>query len=76
MALRICKFLIRKNQNLGDQTFFSRIGLISPYKRQVNFFRDIYKKEVSNKYHQIQINTVDSFQVSFPKLSLIPLDFD
>lgn len=65
MALKICKFIIRKNQNLNDQSFFTRIGLITPYKRQVGFFRDIYKKEVSNKYHQIQINTVDSFQVGF-----------
>ena len=65
MALKICQFLIRKNQALNNQTFISRVGLITPYKKQVHHFRDLFKKNVDSNYHQLQINTVDSFQVSY-----------
>ena len=65
MALKICQFLIKKNQALNNQTFISRVGLITPYKKQVHHFRDLFKKNVDTNYHQLQINTVDSFQVIY-----------
>ena len=61
LALSIIEGIYKKiNSSKGDKP---SIGFVSPYKRQVRYFTELVKTNISTSYKDfLEINTVDAFQ--------------
>ncbi|KAK9812261.1 hypothetical protein WJX73_008588 [Symbiochloris irregularis] len=59
LILQLYDALVRKYPELRDS---SRIGIISPYKAQVNLLKSTMLKALGEKANEIDIQTIDGFQ--------------
>jgi senataxin len=65
LALSLCQELISELKGFIRTNRQAQIGFISPYKAQIDYFRGLVRERLRDQMDEIQINTVDSFQVIF-----------
>ena len=63
LALCLCEGVLRQLGGFIRANKQAQIGFISPYKAQIDYFRGLVRDRMRDKMGEIQINTVDSFQV-------------
>ena len=63
LALCLCEGVLKQLEGFIRSKGQAQIGFISPYKAQIDYFRGLVRDRMRDKMGEIQINTVDSFQV-------------
>lgn len=63
LALCLCEGILKQLEGFIRTRGQAQIGFISPYKAQIDYFRGLVRDQMRDKMGEIQINTVDSFQV-------------
>jgi len=66
MLYSVCSTILDalfKKLNVGGQTMKHKLGLISPYKKQVNMLNENLREKHGMRYRDwVAVNTVDAFQ--------------